>query len=596
MSFVKPFFGLLILSFILNIIFSFISALSIALVKPVFQILFGSSDQQTNEIPVDTDFLSSIRDNFYDWFLNFITVDGSMNQTLLRFSLIIVFLFILKNIFKYFAVVASSYLEQGVVKSIRDKIFSHLMNLSVDFFSYQKQGNLMSIITNDVHTLNQTTILGSSVVIREFTQVIIFILLLISTSAQLTLIAFSTSIISLVLINYSRKFLKRYAGRMQNAMADYTTTMQETIGGIRIVKAYNAMEEENSRFEKNSSIYLKSAVKHKKIITMIPGINEILAILALCVVLFIGGTKVHNNQMTPDDLMLFLFTLFAIMAPIRRVLNKTTNFQHGFVAANRIFKILDEEPTIKSGSIPINNFNNSINVNNLTFAYKEKNVIDNVNLEIPRNKTIAFVGASGSGKSTMLDLLIRFYDPQKGEILIDNQNIKDLNIYQYRSLFGIVSQDTILFNDTITNNIKYGLDNIKEDDIIEAAKKANAYNFIKNLPEGFNTIVGDRGTTLSGGERQRVAIARALLRNPDILVFDEATSALDAESEKIVQEAINNSLKDKTAIIVAHRLATILNADEIIVFDEGKIVERGNHRELLAKNGIYKKLYDIQFS
>ncbi len=596
-GFVKPYFGLLFLAFFLNIIFSFLNALSVALIKPVFQILFGSDAPA--ETPADIpagDFLSNLKEQFYTGFMNLISVDGSINGTLLRFSIFIISLFILKNLFKYFAVIASAKLEEGVVKSIRDKIFNHLLGLSVDFFSRQRQGNLMSIITNDVTTVNQTTVLSSTILIRESTQVIIFLLVLLATSAQLTLIAFSTSIASLILIKYANKFLRRYAGRMQTAMADYTTTMQETIGGIKIVKAYNAMFVEKSRFEENSTRYLRSAVKNKKVITMIPAFNEVFAIIALCIVLFVGGVKVLNGEMTPDDLMLFLFTLFAIMAPIRAVINNIAKYQRGFVAAERIFTILDESPKVKTGFERIHNFNNSIDMQNLRFAYNEKNVIDDVNLSIKKHKKVALVGPSGSGKSTILDLLIRFYDPNEGTIKIDGKDIKTLNINDYRGIFGIVSQETVLFNDTIANNIRYGLENVSEDKIIEAAKQANAYNFIINMTDGFDTYVGDRGASLSGGERQRIAIARALLRNPEILVFDEATSALDAESEKVVQETIDRNLQNKTAIIVAHRLATIINCDEIHVFENGKIIESGNHKELIKKDGLYKKLYDIQFA
>ena len=601
LGFVKPFFGLLGLAFLLNIIFSALNAFSIALVKPVFQILFGTENPKAAEAsnavaPVPENFLSGLKEQFYDAIYGLILVDGDMTMTLLRFSILIVSVFILKNLFKYSAISASAKLEEGVIKSIRDKIFKHLTNLSVDFFSGVKQGTLISIITNDVTTVNRTTIISITKIIRESTQVFIFLFILLSTSLQLTLIAFSTSIVSLLLIRYASKYLRRYATRMQTAMADYTSTMQETIGGIRVVKAYNAMDIENDRFDKNSSKYLRSAIKHKKVIAMIPSINEVLAMIALCVVLFVGGSWVVNGNLKPDDLMLFLFTLFAIMAPIRNVINNVSKFQHGFVSAERIFSILDQKPSVRTGTKSINEFEKDISVENVTFAYENLDVISDVNLRIKKNKRVAFVGPSGSGKSTMLDLIIRFHDPDTGEIRIDGKDIKALNIMDYRRLFGIVSQETILFNDTVANNIRYGEKDATEDEIIEAAKKANAYEFIMNMPNGFDSEIGDRGVTLSGGERQRIAIARALLRDPYILVFDEATSALDAESEQVVQDAIDNSLKDKTALIVAHRLATIINCYEILVFDRGKVVEKGTHAELIEMNGLYKKLYDIQFA
>ncbi len=382
---------------------------------------------------------------------------------------------------------------------------------------------------------------------------------------------------------------------MQLAMADYTSTLNETIGGIRIIKAFNNEDNSIDRFKKDTNKYVLSAIKHKKIIEIIPSVNELFAIIALCVVLFIGGSQVLNNDMPPEKLMLFLFSLFSIMSPISTIFNSLSKFQHCIVAAERIFSIIDNEPTVKSGSIKINSFRDKIKIVNVNFAYNSELVLKNINLEIPKGKKVAFVGASGSGKSTLLDLIIRFFNPTTGEIYIDDINIRELEIASYRNLFGIVSQESILFNDTIENNIRFGLENVTKDEVINAAKQANAYNFIMNLPLGFDTGIGDRGVTLSGGERQRIAIARAILRNPEILLFDEATSALDSENEKIVQDAINSNLKDKTAIIVAHRLATIVDCDEIFVFENGQIVESGTHKELIEKNGVYAKLYHIQF-
>jgi len=599
-SFIKPFKWLLVLSIFLNFIFSILSALSIALIKPIFTVLFGVEEEAT--VVGTTGFLEGLKNDFYNFLLKIFESGNSFSTGLIRFSILIIFVFILKNAFKYMASIVSIKLEQGIIKHIRDNIFSKLTSLSLEFFTKSKQGNLISIVSNDVTTVNQTSIASFTVFMRESVQVLIFLLFLLSISPKLTLIAFSTSIASIVIIRIAKKYIRRYASRMQLSMADYTITLQETIQGIRVVKAYNAESTANRRFNQDTEKYVRSAIKHRKVVTLLPVFNEVFAIVALCVVLFIGGSNVLNGTMSPDDLMLFLFSLFAIMTPITSVVNAISSFQQGTVAAERIFNILDSESKVKSGTMKFSNFNESIKVNGVSFAYEHNEVIQNVNIEIPKSKKVAFVGASGSGKSTMLDLIIRFYDPQVGNITIDGVDIRDINTYDYRALFGIVSQETILFNDTITNNIKYGIEATSEQ-VIDVAKKANAYNFISEMPAGFDTIIGDRGISLSGGERQRIAIARALIRNPQILVFDEATSALDANSEKVVQTAINSSLNEsgdsyqsKTAIIVAHRLATIIDCDEIIVFDHGIIVERGSHSELIEKNGYYKKLYDIQFA
>ncbi|ROL60984.1 ABC transporter ATP-binding protein [Bacteroidetes/Chlorobi group bacterium ChocPot_Mid] len=599
-SFVKPFIWMLFGVIILNTIFSIFAAFSIAVVKPVLDLIFNAGSSSTaNHVTqnIKHGFLQSLNDLINGNLQNILFVPGDVYASLLNLSIFIIFIFILKNIFKYWASIVQTKLEEGIIKYIRDKVFHKMTYLSVEFFDKNKEGTLISAITNDVSTVNTSTISAFANALREIIQIFVFIFLLLSISPYLTFIAFSSSIISLVLLKVATKYIRRYAIRMQNAMADYTTAMQETISGIRVVKAYNAEQNAIDKFFSQTKKFVVSAIKHRKVTTMIPSFNEIFAIIALCVVLFVGGTQVLvTKELSSTDLIAFLFYLFAIMSPIALTFDNVSKFQRGFVAAERVFNIIDQEPSVKSGNKTIQHFEKEIEIRNVSFAYQDIGIIKNANFTIKKSKKVAFVGASGSGKSTMLDLIIRFYDPNQGEILIDGVNINEYTLPSYRSLFGIVSQDTTLFNDSVLNNIKYGLDNVNEETIINAAKIANAYDFILQLPDGFNTYVGDRGVMLSGGERQRIAIARALVRNPEIIVFDEATSSLDSESEKIVQDAINKSLVNKTAIIVAHRLATIINCDEIHVFDNGKIVESGTHKELMDKNGIYRKLHDIQFS
>ncbi len=597
LKFVKPFFGLLAMLLVVNSIYSILSAISIAaIIKPVFQILF-EENVPVELAPASAGLLESLKNNFYYYMNSLFVVKGDIAATLFNLSLLIILLFLAKNIFKYWGQIISVNFEQGLLKNIRDSLFRKLTSLSVDFFAKRKEGNIISIITNDVSVINNTTVNSFTNFFREIVQVFVFIFYLVSISPQLTLIAFSTSIISLSLLRLSMKFLRRYASRMQSSMASYTSILNETIYGIRIVKAFNAETSSDKRFENETKRFVRSAVKERKIISFIPSINEMFAILALCVVFFVGGKDVLSGTMKADELMVFLFALFAIMSPIVAVTSDITKFQRGFVATERVLEILDQEPTVIDGKEKIETFDQSIDVKNVSFSYDNKTqVLKNVSFKINKCKKTAFVGLSGSGKSTMLDLLIRFYDPVNGDIFIDDRNIKTLNTQDYRSLFGIVTQESMLFNDTIANNIRYGLENISQDDIENASKLANAHSFITKFPEGYNSIVGDRGVKLSGGEKQRIAIARALIRNPYVLLFDEATSALDSESEKIVQNAIDNSLENKTAVIIAHRLATIINCDEILVFDNGEIAERGNHFELIEKNGIYKKLYDIQFA
>jgi subfamily B ATP-binding cassette protein MsbA len=593
-GFAKPYAGLFLFSILLNILVSVFTGISIAIVKPFVEIITTSNI--TTEVVPDAGFLAGLKDNFFNWLRSLVLNHGDIIATLINLSVFVIVIFFLKNLTKYYGSITYVNLQEKIVKHIRDNLFSKLTSLSVGYFTKTKSGSIISILTNDVNVVNGTVITVISHLIRDVTQIFIYILILLSISPTLTLIAFSTSILSLVILRYGMKFLRRYASRMQTAMADFTSVLQESVLGIRVIKGYNAEDRTNKLFETQTNKYVKSAVKHERIIAIIPSINEMFAILALCVVFYVGGSNVLDGKMRADDLMLFLFSLFAIMSPTVTLVNNISRFQRGIVSAERLFYILDEKQTVQSGIGLAHGFNNELTIANVSFAYDSEEVVRNASFKINKGEKIAFVGASGSGKSTMLDLLIRFYDPTSGEILLDGKDIRDFSIHSYRSLFGIVAQENILFNDTIANNIRYGQPEATEEEIINAARIANALDFINKMPMGMDTIVGDRGVMLSGGERQRIAIARALIRNPYILIFDEATSALDAENEKIVQTAMFESLTNRTAVIVAHRLATIIECDIIYVFDNGKIVESGNHRELIEKNGVYKKLFDIQFA
>lgn len=602
-GFVKPYLFLLVLTIVINLFFSTASTATFAIVKPLIQIIFSDgetgnpiAEAQSNNDAMTPDFLKDIEQGFYGAVSDLIVIPGDKPGTLIGFSLLLILLFFVKHIFKYLSQIIGVRWSEGILKSIRDKIFRNLTSLSVGYFDKAKSGSLISIITNDVQILNQHSIASINIIFRDSTQFLLLLIFLMAISTKLTLIAFSTSIISFIVIRFSVKFIRRYSSRMQNAMADYTSTMQESISGIRVVKAYNAEKTVNSRFTDDTSKYFKSAKKHTAVTGLVPSLNEMFAVIALCIVLYTGGLQVINGEMASDSLLTFLIMLFAIMSPVSVLVSSFSSFQRGIVSAERILKVLDQKPTVESGKAPAGKFDNSITVSNVKFSYNSVPVIKDVSFEIAKRKKIALVGPSGSGKSTMLDLIIRFYDPVSGSIKLDGKDIKDFDLSSYRSMFGIVGQESMLFNDTVANNIIFGYDNVSKEELYNAAKISNAYEFIMKLPNGFDTMIGDRGIMLSGGEKQRISIARALLRDPQILIFDEATSSLDSESELVVQEAITRSLKDKTAVIVAHRLATIIDCDEIFVFDGGSIAEHGTHTELLNNGGIYKKLYDIQFT
>jgi subfamily B ATP-binding cassette protein MsbA len=593
-QFVKPYFNVLITSIILGLLFSILSTIPLALFEPVLELIFGESIIEQS-VPIEQDFFKFLKSSFMNYTANLIYVEGDYVATVLNLSIIIVSIFILKNIVKYLMIWVQTLLQNGIVKSVRDSVFSNISSLSIDHFSKTKQGSLISIMTNDVQVLHDNTIMASIKIMRETLEVLIKLAFLIAISPFLLFISLSISLLTFVVLALARKYLKRYAMRMQESMADFTTTLQETISGIKIIQAYNARKTSINRFENETDSYLKSSVKHVKILSIIPGIGEIFAMISLCIVLIFGGEMIQSGEIESSSLILFITMLFGVMSPVNTIINCIAGYQKGYVAADRVFKLLDAKTTIVSGKEKVKDFTGKLKLNNISFAYGDNLVLNDVNIEIPKGKKIAFVGSSGSGKSTALDLILRFYDPKNGKVIYNEKEITNYDLEDYRKVFGLVSQDTILFNDTLKNNIKYGKSDADDETIIRALKTSHAWDFVSKLPDKLDQLVGDRGQTLSGGERQRIAIARALVRNPEILVFDEATSALDSESEKIVQEAIDEALKNRTAIIVAHRLATITNCDIIYVFEDGQIMESGSHSELLEKNGTYKKLYDIQF-
>ena len=597
-GFLKGYRHLLFLSILLNTIYSLLDAAAIAVIQPVFEVLFGMKTQvlpNATAVTTQTSFLAGVKNSFYD-LLRDITFTSSPYDTLFRLAMMIFTIFFLKNILKMTSSLVNTRFTEFVVKSMRDSIFNKLLTLSLDFFNRRKVGDLMSLVTNDISVMHGGISPIMYTLFREPIQIAFFLALLISFSPKLTLVAFSTSIFSLLLIRVSVKFLKRYGHRMHDAVAGYTTVLVEALSGIRIIKSLNAEGTVNKRFTDQTMRYVNAAMKNQFISSLIPSINELTAIAALSVVLYIGGTEVYTGTMKSEELLTFLFALFAIMKPVAAITEMPAQVQRGLVASERVFAVLDLAPTITNGKLDAKTFDRELKINNLTFSYGDRNAVENATIVIPKSKKIALVGGSGSGKSTLADLIIRFYDPQRGEIQLDGVNIKEFTLESYRSLFGVVSQESILFNDTVANNIKLAKPGASLEEVKRAAEIAHASEFIDALPQGYDTYIGDRGVMLSGGQRQRVAIARALLHQPEIVIFDEATSALDSVSEQAVQEAINDVLKHQTAIIIAHRLSTIVDCDCIYVFENGKIVESGTHQQLLENKSAYRRLYDIQFS
>ncbi len=604
LGYVAPFKAYLVVSVSSTIVFVVLSAMLIWLIGPLVATLFGGA-------PVSSALPKTVAPSagLSAWFehvkaavlLAFedLIVRPEKTETLARMCVAIVLISLLKNILLYVQNVVVAIVQQRLILTLRNQLFTHYQDLSLAYFARTRTGQVISRVTNDVRILNDMLDLGFTRMVKEPLTVILLLASLFIIDWRLALLTVIVLPLSATVMIVVGRYVRRYSRRSQERMADLHSVLEEAIGGIRIVKAFGMQFFEIGRFKDVNQSYYRAMLKQARVRILNSPVNEFLGTVAGVTILWFGGNAVLAGAgLGASAFITFIFLVFAMIQPIKSLADIHAKMQEGRAAAERVFVALDTPIDIldSPGARPMSGFTRAVTYENVSFRYDTgPYVLHNINLTIPRGQSIALVGPSGGGKSTLCDLLARFYDPREGRIAIDGTDLRSMTTASLRAHLGIVTQDTVLFNDTVAHNIAYGLPNTSDDQLRRAADAANALEFIEALPDGFNTVVGTRGAKLSGGQRQRIAIARAILKDPPILILDEATSSLDTESETAVRRAIANLLTDRTALIVAHRLSTVRDADLIVVVDHGQIIDTGTHNELLARGGLYRRLYELQF-
>ena len=585
LQFVKPYKGLFLAAIACMGFSAVFDGVSLAMMVPLAdKVLTNKKIIIPTKLP---DFLASLVDK----------INSTPPETLLNYMVVaVLLLFLLKGVFGFFQSYFMSDIGQRVIRDIKSQLYAKIQSLSLDYFTHKRGGELMSRITNDVKVVENAVSYGSTDLIYESLQVVIFATVIFFIYFKMALIVFVFfPLISLPIIKVG-KALRKLSKRSQEKIADTNSLLYETIMGVRIVKAFNMEEHEVNKFNQVNADYYKICMKTIKRTLLLNPSTEFLGVMAGVLVFYWGGREVIAGRLSFGVFGLFLGSLLSLIRPFKKLSQVNALNQQGMAASERIHEVLETEASVKEPLLPkiLSGFKKQIKFNDIWFSYADTQILKGINLDIEYGQMLAIVGPSGSGKSTLVDLIPRFYDPQKGTVLIDGVNIREFSLRSLRSQVGIVNQETMLFNDTIRANIAYGKPSASFKEIEEAARKAHAHDFILNCPQGYETIIGDRGVMISGGERQRIAIARALLKDAPILILDEATSQLDSTSERIVQEALDRLVSGRTVFMIAHRLSTVRNANRIVVLDKGLIVEQGTHSQLLEKNGLYKRLYEAQ--
>jgi subfamily B ATP-binding cassette protein MsbA len=595
-GYIKPYWFYAVLNILFNVLSAFFALFSFVMAIPFLRILFNTQEMVATAVPFALN-TQSLQHNF-NYFLSRIIMDQGATTALLLVSGLVVIMALLKTGFKFLANYYITPVRVGVVRDIRNKVYKKILRLPMSYFSESRKGDVMSRVGMDVNEIELSVMSSLEMVFRDPITIIIFLVYMFVINYQLTLFALVLLPVSGIFIGRIGKNLRKSSMRLQNQQGTLLSILEETLSGMRIVKAFNGEKKITGKFTEINEAYTDTITRVYRRRFLASPLSEFLGTMVMMILMYVGGMIVLNqsSNLSSEAFIAYLIIFSQIITPAKAFSTGYYNIQKGMAAFERVEHILFTEVRIKDkeDAQPVSTFESAIEYRDVSFSYDTEPVLKNINLTIEKGKTIAVVGKSGSGKSTLVDLLPRFIDPVSGTILIDGQAIQDYKIADLRNLMGIVSQQSILFNDTFFNNIAFGLDEVKEEDVITAAKIANAHDFIMETSYGYQTNVGDAGSKMSGGQRQRISIARALLKNPPILILDEATSSLDTESEKYVQEAIEHLMKNRTSIVIAHRLSTVKHADEIFVLEEGDIAEKGNHKGLLEQEGLYAKYHMLQ--
>ena len=606
LSFLKPYWRQMIVAFVLMVLCAIFSGCSIGMILPFMKLIFsggtlnaatggGAGNELLRSAPQSlTAFLEAAREKILSYYS-----PTSPMVALERICVSILAIYLLKGLFTYLLAVTSAAIEQRVIRDVRNQLYTHLHKLSLSYFHKSKTGSVISRITNDVSLLRMAISAGFLGFLRDLILTLVYAAIVVVISWRLALVAFVVIPPITYIVTRIGKKLRRYTTRAQEKLADITGVLQETISGIRVVKAFGMEGFERAKFEGFTQDFYRLFVKQQKAASLAPPITEFLGVCGMLVVLWYGGRQVLGGTLlTPGKFLIFLAAMLSTLHPVKNISYASTKIQEGLAAAKRIFALLDTKPDIVDApdAVDIRAIGEEIAFNHVSFRYGGTDpVLEDIDFKVKKGQVVALVGPSGAGKSTLVDLIPRFYDPTEGSVTIDGKDIRRITTRSLRDLMGIVTQEVILFNDTVRNNIAYGLKDVAFSKIAEAAQAANAREFIEALPQGYDTMIGDRGVRLSGGERQRIAIARAILKDPQVLIFDEATSSLDSEAEKLVQDAIQRLVSNRTTFVIAHRLSTVTKADVILVIEDGRIVEAGRHDHLVAAGRVYRRLYDLQF-